>query len=162
MSPLNRFDPIYSNSGRTSKDRQQYRARCPRLRQRRTRTGGRFDSRRWSPRPSLPHCWRCGSLRLCFGAAATSRRPRPSSGTTAGPAPSARGRIFKRARRLDRALEIDNSFALAHARRSEAYAEIELTDRAREELLQAMALLPDRSTSVRTPSRCIWTPSPQH
>jgi hypothetical protein len=47
---------------------------------------------------------------------------------------------------LERALEIDGSFALARARQSEAYAEIELTDRAREELLQAMALLPDRST----------------
>ena len=55
------------------------------------------------------------------------------------------GAYFQASRALERALEIDNAFALAHARRSEAYAEIELTDRAREELLQAMALLPDRS-----------------
>ena len=56
------------------------------------------------------------------------------------------GAYFQASKALDRALEIDNSFALAHARRSEAYAELELTDRAREALLQAMALLPDRST----------------
>ena len=55
------------------------------------------------------------------------------------------GAYFQASKALERALEIDNSFALARARQSEAYAEIELTDRAREELLQAMALLPDRS-----------------
>ena len=37
-------------------------------------------------------------VRRCFAAAATSRRPRPSSGTTAGPAPSAKARTFRRAR----------------------------------------------------------------
>jgi tetratricopeptide (TPR) repeat protein len=56
------------------------------------------------------------------------------------------GAYFQATRALERALEIDNAFALAHVRRAEAYAEIELTDRAREELLQAMALLPDRSS----------------
>jgi tetratricopeptide (TPR) repeat protein len=56
------------------------------------------------------------------------------------------GAYFQASKALERALEIDNSFALAHARRSEAYAELEFTDRAREALLQAMALLPDRST----------------
>ena len=56
------------------------------------------------------------------------------------------GAYFQASKALERALEIDNAFALARARRSEAYAEIELTDRAREELLQAMALLPDRSS----------------
>ena len=55
------------------------------------------------------------------------------------------GAYFQATKALERALEIDGSFALARARQSEAYAEIELTDRAREELLQAMALLPDRS-----------------
>ena len=39
-----------------------------------------------------------------------------------------------------------HAFALARARQAEAYSEMGLTDRAREELLQAMALLPDRST----------------
>jgi eukaryotic-like serine/threonine-protein kinase len=55
------------------------------------------------------------------------------------------GAYFQAGRALDRALEIDNAFALARVRRAEAYAEIELTDRARGELVQAMALLPDRS-----------------
>ena len=56
------------------------------------------------------------------------------------------GAYFQAGRALDRALEIDSAFALARVRRAEAYAETELTDRAREELLQAMALLPDRSS----------------
>ena len=56
------------------------------------------------------------------------------------------GAYYQAGKALDRALEIDRAFALARARRAEAYAEIELTDKAREELLQAMALLPDRST----------------
>ena len=58
------------------------------------------------------------------------------------------GAYFQASKALERALEIDNAFALARARRAEAYAEMGLTDRAREELLQAMALLPDRSTVV--------------
>jgi tetratricopeptide (TPR) repeat protein len=56
------------------------------------------------------------------------------------------GAYFQASKALERALEIDSAFALAQARRAEAYAEMGLTDRAREELLQAMALLPDRST----------------
>ncbi len=56
------------------------------------------------------------------------------------------GAYFQATKAFERALEMDNSFALARARQSEAYAEIDLTDRARQELLQAMALLPDRST----------------
>ena len=55
------------------------------------------------------------------------------------------GAYFQASKALERALEIDNAFALARARRAEAYAEMGLTDRAREELLQAMSLLPDRS-----------------
>lgn len=55
------------------------------------------------------------------------------------------GAYFQASKALERALEIDPAFALAQARRAEAYAEMGLTDRAREELLQAMALLPDRS-----------------
>ena len=45
-----------------------------------------------------PRCWRRGSRRRCFDAASTCRRPRPSSGTTAAPAPFAKARIFRRAR----------------------------------------------------------------
>jgi tetratricopeptide (TPR) repeat protein/predicted Ser/Thr protein kinase len=56
------------------------------------------------------------------------------------------GAYFEASKALERALEIDDGFALARARRAEAFAEMGLTDRARDELLQAMALLPDRST----------------
>ena len=55
------------------------------------------------------------------------------------------GAYFQASKALERALAIDEGFALARARRAEAYAEMGLTDRAREELLQAMALLQDRS-----------------
>jgi tetratricopeptide (TPR) repeat protein len=56
------------------------------------------------------------------------------------------GAYFQATKALERALEIDSAFALARVRRAEAYSEIELPDRAREELVQAMALLPDRSS----------------
>jgi tetratricopeptide (TPR) repeat protein len=55
------------------------------------------------------------------------------------------GAYFQASKALDRALAIDQRFALARTRQAEAYAEMGLTDRAREELLQAMTLLPDRS-----------------
>jgi tetratricopeptide (TPR) repeat protein/predicted Ser/Thr protein kinase len=55
------------------------------------------------------------------------------------------GAYFQASKALERAIAIDGDFPLARARRAEAYAEMGLTDRAREELLQAMALLPDRS-----------------
>lgn len=55
------------------------------------------------------------------------------------------GAYFQASKALERALEIDRAFALARVRRAEAYAEMGLTDSAREELLQAMTLLPDRS-----------------
>jgi tetratricopeptide (TPR) repeat protein/predicted Ser/Thr protein kinase len=55
------------------------------------------------------------------------------------------GAYFQASRALERAIAIDSAFALARARQAEAYTELELTDRAREELLQALALLPDRS-----------------
>jgi eukaryotic-like serine/threonine-protein kinase len=55
------------------------------------------------------------------------------------------GAYFQASKALERALAIDGAFALARARQAEAYAEMGLTDRAREELLRAMALLPDRS-----------------
>jgi tetratricopeptide (TPR) repeat protein/predicted Ser/Thr protein kinase len=55
------------------------------------------------------------------------------------------GAYFQASKALERAIDIDADFALAHARRAEALAEMGLTDQARDELLQAMALLPDRS-----------------
>jgi len=56
------------------------------------------------------------------------------------------GAYFQASKALERALEIDPAFALGRARRAEALAEMGLTDSAREELLQALALLPDRSS----------------
>jgi tetratricopeptide (TPR) repeat protein/predicted Ser/Thr protein kinase len=56
------------------------------------------------------------------------------------------GAYFQASKALERALEFDNRFALARARQAEAYAEMGLTARATEEMLQAMDLLPDRSS----------------
>jgi tetratricopeptide (TPR) repeat protein len=55
------------------------------------------------------------------------------------------GAYFQAERALERAIALDNAFALAHVRRAEAYSETELVEPAREELVRAMALLPDRS-----------------
>jgi len=55
------------------------------------------------------------------------------------------GAYFQASKALERALEIDSAFALAGVRQAEALTEMGLTDRAREELLQAMALLGNRS-----------------
>lgn len=56
------------------------------------------------------------------------------------------GAYFQASKALERALELDSRFALARARRAEAYAEMGLTSRATEEMVQAMDLLPDRSS----------------
>jgi len=53
------------------------------------------------------------------------------------------GAYFQASKSLDRAIAIDDAFTLAHVRQAEAYAEMGFTDRAREELLPAMAKLPD-------------------
>jgi len=65
------------------------------------------------------------------------------------------GAPFQASKALDRALAIDNDFPLARARRAEAYTEMGLTDRAREDLLQAMAQLPDRSNLSATESNYV-------
>jgi len=56
------------------------------------------------------------------------------------------GTYFQASKALERALTIDNRFALARARRAEAFAEMGLTEKARDELVEALALVPDRST----------------
>jgi serine/threonine protein kinase/Tfp pilus assembly protein PilF len=55
------------------------------------------------------------------------------------------GSYFQASKALERAIEIDGSFALARARLAEAYAEIDYTDKAREELLRAIPLVPSQS-----------------
>jgi serine/threonine protein kinase/lipopolysaccharide biosynthesis regulator YciM len=55
------------------------------------------------------------------------------------------GAYYQASKALERSIEFDPSFALAHARLAETYVEIDYTDKAREELLRAMSLVPDRS-----------------
>ncbi|MEK6322495.1 MAG: tetratricopeptide repeat protein [Acidobacteriota bacterium] len=56
------------------------------------------------------------------------------------------GAYYQASKALESAVGLDDKFALGHARLAEAYVEIEYTDKAREELLRAMSLVPDRST----------------
>jgi tetratricopeptide (TPR) repeat protein len=62
------------------------------------------------------------------------------------------GAYFQASKALERAIEIDESFALARARLAEAYSEMEYAEKAKEELLQAIALIPDRSRISNTES----------
>jgi len=55
------------------------------------------------------------------------------------------GTYYQASKDLEQSIENDPSFALAHARLAEAYAEIDNTERAMEELLRALSLAPDRS-----------------
>lgn len=55
------------------------------------------------------------------------------------------GTYYQASKALERSTKIDDRFALAHARLAEAYVEIDYPDKAREELLHAMSLVPDRS-----------------
>ena len=55
------------------------------------------------------------------------------------------GTYYQASKALERSIQIDDKFALAHARLAETYVEIDYPDKAREELLQAMSLVPDRS-----------------
>ena len=55
------------------------------------------------------------------------------------------GTYYQASKRLERSIELDDQFALSHARLAETYLEINSTERAQEELLRAMSLAPDRS-----------------
>lgn len=55
------------------------------------------------------------------------------------------GAYYAAAKSLEQAISSDDKFALAHARLAEAYAELEYTDKAKNELLRVSALVPDRS-----------------
>jgi tetratricopeptide (TPR) repeat protein len=65
------------------------------------------------------------------------------------------GAYFQASKALERALALDGAFAMARVRRADAYTEMGLTDRAREDLLQAMALVPDRSRLSATESNLL-------
>ena len=56
------------------------------------------------------------------------------------------GAYYQASKALERAVELDSGFTLAHARLAEAYTEIDNIDRAKEELLLAASLVPDRTS----------------
>jgi tetratricopeptide (TPR) repeat protein len=55
------------------------------------------------------------------------------------------GAYYQASKMFGRAVGLDDEFALAHARLAEAYAEMEYTSRAKDEMLRVAALVPDRS-----------------
>lgn len=60
------------------------------------------------------------------------------------------GTYYQASKRLERSLELDDRFALAHARLAETYVEVDNTEKAMEELLRAISLVPDRSALAST------------
>jgi serine/threonine protein kinase/lipopolysaccharide biosynthesis regulator YciM len=55
------------------------------------------------------------------------------------------GAYYQASKALESAVNLDDKFALAHARLAEAYVEIDYTDRAMEELIRAISLVRDRT-----------------
>jgi len=55
------------------------------------------------------------------------------------------GAYYQASKSLESAVNLDDKFALAHARLAEAYVEIDNTDRAMEELIRAISLVRDRA-----------------
>ncbi len=55
------------------------------------------------------------------------------------------GAYYQASKSLEKAISIDDKFALAHARLAEAYSELDYTDKAKDELLKVNTLVPDRS-----------------
>jgi serine/threonine protein kinase/tetratricopeptide (TPR) repeat protein len=60
------------------------------------------------------------------------------------------GTYYQAGKLLERSVQIDDRFALAHARLADTYNEIDNTEKAMEELLHALSLVPDRSAMVKT------------
>lgn len=56
------------------------------------------------------------------------------------------GAYHQASKMLLRAINLDDRFALAHARLAEAWAEMEYTNRAKDEMLRVAELIPDRSS----------------
>ena len=59
------------------------------------------------------------------------------------------GAYHQASKALERAVEADDKFAMAHARLAEAWAELDYTDKAKDELLRVTALVPERSVLPR-------------
>ena len=55
------------------------------------------------------------------------------------------GTYFKASKAFEQALLADDNFALAHARLGEAWMELDYSDKAKNEIIQASSLVPDRS-----------------
>jgi tetratricopeptide (TPR) repeat protein/tRNA A-37 threonylcarbamoyl transferase component Bud32 len=55
------------------------------------------------------------------------------------------GAYYQASKMLGQAISIDDRFALAHARLAEAWAEMDYTSRAKDEMLRAVSLIPNRS-----------------
>ncbi|CAN5720990.1 hypothetical protein BH18ACI4_BH18ACI4_09110 [soil metagenome] len=55
------------------------------------------------------------------------------------------GAFFRASKMLQQAIKEDNQFALAHARLAEAWTELDSSDKAKDELILATDLVPDRS-----------------
>jgi serine/threonine protein kinase/Tfp pilus assembly protein PilF len=56
------------------------------------------------------------------------------------------GTYYKASKMLERSIALDDGYALSHAHLAETYLEINDTEKAMEELLRAMALVPNRSS----------------
>ena len=55
------------------------------------------------------------------------------------------GTYYKASKAFQQALDVDNNFALAHARLAEAWMELDYSDKAKDEIIRAGSLVPDRS-----------------
>ena len=55
------------------------------------------------------------------------------------------GTYYQASKRLERSVELDDQYALSHARLAETYLEINNTEKAQEEVLRAISLAPDPS-----------------
>jgi serine/threonine protein kinase/lipopolysaccharide biosynthesis regulator YciM len=60
------------------------------------------------------------------------------------------GAYYQATRMLERAIELDRNFPLAHARLADAYAEVDAVEKAKDELLIATSLVKDRATLSET------------
>jgi len=98
---------------------------------------------------------------LILGTWFAIRTAHPSTHQPSGPAGkwfedgarAMRAGAFYEARiQLEQSISIDDKFALSHARLAQTYLELDNVDKAREELLRALSLAPDRSSLTKADS----------
>jgi serine/threonine protein kinase/Tfp pilus assembly protein PilF len=61
-----------------------------------------------------------------------------------------RGEYYQASKALDKAIEIDDKYAMAHARLAESWMEMGYADNAKDEMLRVSTLVPDRSVLAQT------------